>query len=266
MPHIGDAYDDKKVEHRSHLGASMSGKECSRAIWYGWRWALPSAFEGRMIRLFNRGHIEEARFLAMLLMIGVQVYQQDSEGKQFVIRYAEGHAGGSGDGVASGIPDLPAGLWALLEFKTHNEKSFAALLKDGVRKSKLPHYIQSNIYMRKMGLTVCLYLAINKNTDELYGEIIPLDIELADQYMERSNRIVWMQQEPPKINPSPGYWKCRFCDYRPVCHLKQQPEKNCRTCVYSQPVRDATWFCSFHQQPLPKNIQLTGCNNYKRLF
>ena len=28
---------------------------------------------GRILRLFNRGHLEEARFIALLLLIGVQV-------------------------------------------------------------------------------------------------------------------------------------------------------------------------------------------------
>ena len=42
-----------------------------------------------MLRLFNRGHIEEARFIAMLLTIGMPVYQQDAEGKQFRIHFGE---------------------------------------------------------------------------------------------------------------------------------------------------------------------------------
>ena len=102
IPHMGDAYRTDEDGHRSHMGASLIGGECPRAIWYGFRWATKSNFEGRLLRLFNRGHLEEARFIAMLLMIGCEVYQQDAEGNQFRISHAEGHLGGSGDGVVIG--------------------------------------------------------------------------------------------------------------------------------------------------------------------
>ena len=185
--HIGDAYRTGNEGHRSHMGASLIGGECARAVWYNFRWATKSNFEGRLLRLFNRGHLEEARFIAMLLMIGCDIYQQDENGNQFRISHAEGHFGGSGDGVAVGIPDLPPGTAALTEFKTHNDKSFTELKAKGVRDAKFEHYVQMNVYMRKMGLAVALYLAVNKNTDELYGEIIPLDSAVADQFLDRGD-------------------------------------------------------------------------------
>ncbi|HEX8349957.1 MAG TPA: hypothetical protein VF598_08335, partial [Hymenobacter sp.] len=74
MPHMKDAYRGEDGGFRSHLGASVIGRECGRQIWYGWRWARKPKFQARMLRLFNRGHLEEARFIAALLAIGVQVY------------------------------------------------------------------------------------------------------------------------------------------------------------------------------------------------
>ena len=44
---------------RAHLGASMIGRECNRALWYGFRWATVPNFPGRVLRLFKRGHDEE---------------------------------------------------------------------------------------------------------------------------------------------------------------------------------------------------------------
>jgi len=268
--HIGDAYRTGNEGHRSHMGASLIGGECARAIWYNFRWATKSNFEGRLLRLFNRGHLEEARFIAMLLMIGCDIYQQDENGNQFRISHAEGHFGGSGDGVAVGIPDLPPGTAALTEFKTHNDKSFTELKAKGVRDAKFEHYVQMNVYMRKMGIAVALYLAVNKNTDELYGEIIPLDSEVADQFLDRGEKIVWMPEPPNKLSESPGFFKCRWCDHRPVCHLKAAPDKNCRTCAYSEPAEGAKWICNRPIQPMgeganeviSKEVQLTGCKDY----
>ncbi len=260
--HMGDAYRTDEDGHRSHMGASMLGGECARAIWYNFHWATKSNFEGRLLRLFNRGHLEEARFIAMLLMIGCEVYQQDEKGNQFRINFAEGHAGGSGDGVVIGCPDLAPGSAALCEFKTSGDKPFQELKAKGVRDAKFEHYVQMNLYMRKMGLPVGLYMAVNKNNDELYGEIIPLDTAVADQFIDRGTTLVWMQDPPKKMNESPGFFKCRWCDHRPVCHLKAAPDRNCRTCAYSEPVAGAQWLCKKHDSMIDKELQLKGCDDY----
>lgn len=264
MPHIGDAFRGGQDSFRSHMGASLIGGECARSIWYGFRWATKPTFPGRILRLFNRGHLEEARFIALLLLIGVQVYQQDENGNQFRISHAGGHFGGSGDGVGLGIPDLDPATAALLEFKTHGEKSFKELVAKGVRDAKFEHYVQMNVYMRKMGLAVGLYGAVNKNTDELHMEIIVLDPVIADQFLDRGENLVFMVDPPKKINESPGFWKCRFCDHRPVCHMKAAPEVNCRTCVYSAPTPDGQWLCNRFDQVIPKETQLVGCKSYEQ--
>ena len=285
IPHIGDAYRTEKEGFRGHLGASLLGGECDRAIWYGFRWTTKGAFEGRMLRLFNRGHLEEARFIAALLSIGCQIYQQDEAGKQFRISFAEGHGGGSGDGIAVGVPDVAAGVPLLTEFKTHSEKSFIELsgaLKDwrkhvagdgpftgkGLREAKFEHYVQMQIYMRKMNLTAGLYVAVNKNTDDLYVEIVPADSIIGDMYLERGDKLVWAKTPPAKMNESPGFWKCRFCDHRALCHLGAVPAMNCRTCQFADPVRggEGVWHCSNEVCPGPisKETQVTGCSHYER--
>ena len=264
IPHMSDAYRGEEESFRSHMGASLIGGECGRAIWYGWRWATKPKFIGRILRLFNRGHLEEARFIALLLMIGVQVYQQDAQGKQFRIVFANGHGGGSGDGVGIDIPDLEPGQAAVLEFKTHGEKSFKELVAKGVRDAKFTHYVQMQMYMRKMGFAVALYGAVNKNTDELYLEIVVLDTIMADKFVDRAEKLIASDDAPKKLNESPGFWMCRFCDHKPVCHMKAAPEKNCRTCDYSKPVDNGEWMCMKFDNVIPKELQLTGCDKYEK--
>lgn len=264
-PHISDAYRSEKVSFRSHMGASLIGSECGRAIWYGFRWAKKSNFDGRTLRLFNRGHFEEARFIALLLMIGCQVFQQDQNGEQYRISHAGGHFGGSGDGVVLGLPELDSQTPALAEFKTHGEKSFLQLEQNGVRASKFEHYVQMNVYMRKMGLAVGLYMAVNKNTDALYAELLTLDTATADQFLERAEKLIFDTKAPEKINKSPGFFKCRFCDYKQICHLDAAMEKNCRTCWHSAAKTDGSWFCKKHNIILDKTAQLAGCKDHSEL-
>lgn len=282
LPHIGDAYRGEDGGHRGHLGASLLGRDCAREIWYGFRWAHKGKAEPRMMRLWNRGHLEEGRFIALLLMIGCEVYQQDGEGKQFRISFAEGHGGGSGDGQVTNIPDLPGVHLALCEFKTHNEKSFTKLAGkpddwrlyragkgpftgEGVRAVKFEHYVQMQLYMRQMGLAAGIYMAVNKNADDIYAEVVALDHDLADRFLDRGEQLVWMREPPKRVSESPGFWKCRFCDKKPVCHEGAAPELNCRTCVHAQPGKAKTWHCGRHGALLDNERQRVGCTDYQPL-
>lgn len=265
LPQCADAYRTEQDSFRSHMGASGIGKECDRAIWYSFRWHTKSKFDGRMVRLFNRGHLEEGRIIALLMMIGIEVWQHDAQGNQFSISGSHGHFGGSGDGVSRGIPDLPPGTVAILEFKTHSEKSFAKLKKEGVYEAKLEHYIQMTMYMSKMSIPAALYVAVNKNTDELYMEIVTLNASTAQLFEERADKIIWMKTPPTRVNSSPGSFKCMYCDHKPVCHLGAQPEKNCRSCVHSYPAAEKQWGCSLKNIGLTKEMQLAGCQDWKQI-
>jgi hypothetical protein len=269
VPHITDAYRGMENNaFRNHMGASGIGKDCARAIWYSFRWFTKPYFEGRILRLFNRGHQEEARFIALLLSIGVQIFQQDAQGKQFRISDAGGHFGGSGDGVAVGLPDMPANLACLLEFKTHAKKSFDKLVKEGVVISKYEHYVQMQVYMRKMNLTVAMYGAVNKDNDELYFEIIPLDTLIADQFIDRGVQLVFMREPPKRINESAGWFGCAFCDHKPICHLGKPAAINCRTCHYAVAQENGNWVCGQPQancKVLTEQDQLAACDKYTKI-
>jgi hypothetical protein len=268
LPHMGDAYAGKSDNpFRKHLGASIIGKSCERQIWYSFRWYKRGAFSGRMLRLFNRGHLEEARVIASLLSIGVQIFQQDENGKQFRITDAGGHFGGSGDGVAIGIPDIPIGAPCLLEMKTHSSKYFGPLVKNGVRVEKPEHYVQMQMYLGKMGIRYALYAAVNKDTDEYHLEVIEFDSITYEMYLNKAVALVFMRDPPRKINNSPAWFECKFCDYARICHFNVEPERNCRTCHYSVPEQNGTWSCYEPSKPkadLKESEQLAGCVNHLR--
>jgi hypothetical protein len=125
---LEDAYSTKRDGFRSHLGASLIGKPCARDLWYGFRWAVAKIFDGRILRLFNRGHLEEARFIALLRAAGIIVQSVAEGGGQFRIQAAGGHFGSSLDATVWDCPDAPR-EWILGEFKTHSLKSFPCITR-----------------------------------------------------------------------------------------------------------------------------------------
>ena len=228
---------------RKHLGASVIGESCQRKIWFGFRWCDKEEFDGRMLRLFERGQLEEDRFARYLRLIGATVWTIDEYGKQFGFSMFGGHFSGSTDGVTTGLPDLDEPV--LLEMKTHGEKSFEKLRAVGVAEAKPMHFKQMQIYMHRLNLKKALYMAVNKNTDELYLELVDYNPDLARSLVDKAESIIFGHGLPPRISNSPAtHWECRFCAMRGVCLKDKEVRRNCRTCVHSKPERDGTWSCA----------------------
>ena len=262
MPKAEDAFrEDNGNGLRTHLGASAIGRECDRELWYGFRWALVRKHEGKLLRLFNRGHLEEPRFIALLLMIGCEVWTHDGLGRQFRFMAHGGHFAGSTDGVVRGIPERPneAGL---LEFKTHSDKSFSRVTEQGVRSAKFEHFVQMQMYMGALSLPWALYMAVNKNDDDLYGELVDFDQEMYERNLKRAGNVVFSGMAPPKISLSPGWFACKWCDYHAVCHLKKPIMRSCRTCVAAVPQANGTWRCERFGRTLSKEDQIKACDEY----
>lgn len=276
LPHIEDAYRAGDGGFRTHLGVSLIGDECSAKLFYGWRWTKKPKFNGQTLRLFNRGHLEEGRFVALILASGMQIVQQDETGGQYRVSYLGGHFGSAIDGVVIGCPDMPNPSTPILtEMKTHNDNSFKKLKTAGVKESKWEHYVQQQEYMLYYGLPASLYIAVNKNTDEIWCEIVPFDRETAERYKDRGHIIALSEAPPPKLSQDGSFYKCKWCDYRGICHMGDMPEVNCRTCKHSYPLEDGTWRCGLQvaaaasyitdgsEGILDKEAQLAACANYE---
>lgn len=77
---------------RDHLGASLIGKPCARALWYDFRWATPARHTGRILRLFETGQLEEARLVRDLRATDATVLEVDPDtGRQFRVEAHGGH-------------------------------------------------------------------------------------------------------------------------------------------------------------------------------
>ncbi len=255
-----DAYCVKEFtdEHRSHLGASLIGKECAREIWYDFRWVKYQVFEARMLRLFNRGKMEEELFIKWLRGIGCQVWEVDPQtGKQFRIWGVNGHYGGSADsvGILPYLPDFPI----LLEFKTHNTKSFVNLVNKGLILSKPQHYSQMCSYGKHYNFRYGLYVAVNKNDDDLYPELVELDWKLAHDLSNKAQDIIESKFPPLRISDNPAYFTCKWCNKADICHADAPVEINCRSCKCAIPVEDAKWKCTRFNAIIPPDYIKRGC-------
>lgn len=262
---------------RSHLGASIIGNQCWRFAWNVFRWIGQEKFNGQKLRLFNRGHLEEFRFVERLRGVGFEIQEIDpSTGKQWRLSASGGHYGGSYDGIGTAPARYNIPFDLIVEFKTHNEKSFAKLAgkiksrwpeykrenPQGVKKSKPEHFQQMSQYGYHRGLKWGLYCAVNKDTDELWFEIVELDWNDAQYHLEKADKIILSQTPPPKISESPAFFDCKFCHFAKNCHHGFLPEKNCRSCRSAQPVDGAQWFCNWHNDVIPKEFIPNGCDNW----
>lgn len=272
---------DRKAEleqedgFRNHLGASVIGKSCARECWYGYRWAIREQFTGQRLRLFNTGHLYEKRFTEYLESIGVKVFAFDAEKSkaakkeiQWRVSCHDGHFGGSLDGIAVGVPDLPQDVPCTVSFKTHNQTSFDKLREMGVMGSKFGHFVQEQTYMgfldKSWNIQDCLYLAVNKNTDELHAELIRFDSEVFKTTCDRAADVIYQNAPLPRIANSPGAFACKLCLYNRMCHFGDvTPAQNCRTCKYSRPGHNGLWKCGLRHIDLDEKAQKAGCEGYQ---
>src|SRR3990167_3048568 len=231
---------------REHLGASVIGEPCYAKLWNDFRWLKQEQFEGRILRLFERGKLEESRFVKLLTGVGFEVRELADNGEQWRMSGCNNHFGGSLDAIAKPPAryDVPNDLILPNEYKTHGEKSFSDLVKNGVRVSKPMHYAQLCCYGRAYGYRYGLYLAVNKNTDHLWPEIVPLDWDLADTLYRKADSVIHAKEQPPKIAQVATFYTCKTCVHSGICHNGELPEKNCRSCKFAVPVERGEWACT----------------------
>lgn len=259
------SYEARPSRRSRRLGASSIGRPCERQLWYSFRWCYSEQFEGRMLRLFKRGHREEDVFIRELRGIGLEVHGLDPRtGQQFEYTAVGGHLVAKIDGAAIGVLEAPK-TWHNVGFKTINAKGHGELVAKGVQKAKPEHYAQNQIEMRMAGLTRTLYLSACKDNDELYGERIREDKQAGADLEAKAERIVRAPTPRPKLSDNPAWFQCKFCPAQAVCHGGQVPDVNCRTCVHATPEMygNARWSCALHKRDLPVAEQETGCEAHR---
>lgn len=223
---------------RHYLGMSMIGEPCDRALQYYHRFASKVTFERRMRRLFDFGHLAEEQIRKEFRRIGVQFHDEQLE----IIGFAK-HWKGHIDGYATSIPDHP-GVW-LAEYKTHNEKWFKHLKKNGVKKGFPKQYDQCQRYLNgNKNLQGTFYVGYNKNDSDIYFEFIPHDPGRLKELKAKEIHVVLEDKLFPRIGTGQITWhECQFCDFKKVCFKREPVMKSCRSCKHVECGEEGKWSC-----------------------
>ncbi len=214
---------------RDYLGASRLGVSCARALQYEYtKTPRDEDFKGQILRIFEIGHAFEALALAWLRQAGFSVFTKKPNGNAFGFSVAGGRIRGHVDGIINDAPaDLGMRFPAIWECKSMNAKSWRDTVKHGVKKSKPIYAVQVATYQAYMEGSVpgisanpALFTAVNKDTAEIYHELVPFDAALAQEASDRAVNLIRATDAGellPRIAMSEDHFECVFCPYRQRC-------------------------------------------------
>lgn len=290
---------------RHHLGASLLGHPCDRFLWYSFRWARLPSHSSRVQRIFNRGQSEELKIIEMLRTAGyvlstnlaelcqntglpveinslhlIRSYGLDvfipSEIKadtQIKANFPP-HLGGSMDAILH----VPAnyvqtyGYFMPVEVKTHNQRSFTEAIKkqDSIRWNKPQHFCQGNAYAVRTGCAYFMYVAENKNTDELYLKEELASPSVTQLNIARGEQIIY-RTKAEGSSKTEEKWRCNMCDYKDMCKRKSFADvsRNCRTCQWATPQPDGSWTCQVYINDIARETEINraeSCPHYTSII
>ena len=209
-------------EKRTYLGASMIGDECIRKVQLQYLGHEPT-ITAKQVRTFDIGHRLEDLVIHWLRIAGFYVITRDDNDEQFGFSTADGKIAGHVDGIIQAFPKEINGCnHSLLEIKTMNNKNWNDTAKRGVLVSKPIYYAQVQLYMAYMPgeMQQCLFVALNKDTSELYFEMIAFDADAAQKYSDRAAQIIKASEKNellPCISNDPSFYLCKMCSFGEQC-------------------------------------------------
>jgi hypothetical protein len=108
-------------------------------------------------------------------------------------------------------------LW---ECKTMKAASWRELEKDRLEIANPQYFAQIQLYMAYMKLSQCLFTSLNKDTAELYHELVPFNAAVASHYSDRAVNILKAAENNeflPRIAAKPDWFECKMCRFYKTC-------------------------------------------------
>jgi len=231
--HIDTALTKEREQQtkRTYLGASRLGVACDRALQFEFASAPVDPgrdFDGRVLRIFEVGHVLEELAIRWLRLSGFELYTNTRSGGQFGFSVCDGLIQGHVDGIVTGAPeDLGFTFPMLWECKTMNAQNWRDCVKRGVAVSKPVYAAQMAVYQAYMEITIegisrnpALFTAINKDTQEIWFELVPFDAALAQRSSDRAVKIIAATEHGellPRSFSDSTYYECKFCSWQDRC-------------------------------------------------
>lgn len=218
----------RNEKKRDYLGASELGNECDRALQFSY-FNAPRDFEysGRTLRIFQFGHVVEDLVIQWMGNAGFHMKTRGENGRQFEMSALGGRFKGHCDGVLMYGPKIDGVKYPCIwECKTMNTKKWQACKDKGVGYSHPDYLAQVALYQAYFQLTDnAVFTALNKDTCELYFELVPFNADIAQRASDRAVRIVNACEAGellPRAYPKRTFYKCRWCDWQTRCWGKEE--------------------------------------------
>lgn len=213
-----------REEARAYLGASRLGVACERALQFEYAQAPVDhgrEFGGRMLRIFERGHVMEDCMVQWLRDAGFDLRTRDRSGGQFGFSVADGRLQGHVDGVIVGGPE-GFGYPCLWENKCLGGKSWRELEKHRLAVAKPVYAAQVAVYQAYLDLHAqpALFTAINADTMEVYAEFVSFDAGLAQRMSDRGVKVITATEAGellPRAFTDTTHFECRMCAWQDRC-------------------------------------------------
>ena len=227
---ISDAVDKSIVDYnnkkpkRTYLGGSSLGESCSRKIQYrymGYESDEGRDFSANTLRIFQFGHEIEDSVAQWLKNANFDLRTEDKKGEQFGFSIADGEIKGHIDGVICG-GSVDMGYPCLWENKSANDKKFREFMMKGVARTNPVYAAQIALYQAYMNLTEhpCLFTVLNKNTSQIYYELVRFDKVLAQEISDKAVNILEATKANeilPRIAFSRDFFDCKWCEFQDRC-------------------------------------------------
>jgi hypothetical protein len=212
---------------RKYLGASLIGHFCERYLGYQFH-KTPSdepQFAGKTFRIFDMGHDGEERFAEYLRLAGFDLHTHKPNGGQYgwvAGKDAEGNDQIKGhiDGIiVDGRQIEGLSYPCIWEHKALGSKSWKDVVAKGVKESKPVYYAQMQINAAYLDVPTSLFTAMNRDTGEIYAEVVGFDARHAQELSDKAVRVVTSSN--PNELPQGGHnatdFRCKWCAWRVTC-------------------------------------------------
>jgi len=212
-----------KAPRRRYLGASSLGDPCARKLQYrymGQEKDEDKGFPAKTLRTFALGHSIEDLMITIFRDAGFDL-RTELKGEQFAFDTADGEVRGHIDGVIVSGP-LNVGYPMLWECKSASDKKFKEFVRNGVAVANPVYAAQVALYQAYMDLAEhpCCFTVLNKNTSEIYIELMPFNAELAQSTSDKAVNIIKAtnaEEMLPRVAQNNDYYGCKWCEFRNTC-------------------------------------------------
>lgn len=253
---------------RNYLGMSEIGDECWRKLFYSFRNAKKRVIPAKTLKAIEDGYLQEDKTIERLRDLPfIELINDDGHGNQLGVELLLGHFKGHNDGVIRGILQAPL-TWHVFEHKAKKQSEFNKLQKIINEKGEknaliewdITYYGQAQIYMHTFKLERHYLICCLPGGRDHVSCRTEYNKKYAENLIEKAKVIIFDNWNiPAKLSENREFFQCKWCAYQGVCHDGEFPLVHCKTCRYSEPVKDGRRHC-LHKDCLIEDNELNMDN------